>query len=130
MNRTHSIPSFVTLFSILTLFSTGCHPKTPSDITQEKNLIYDLEMIIPADEMADPPDVAALIHDIKEQVLTLEKGVKGEDPVFLESLSPLKQTLHDLNTTLTGLNPELEETKGLLKDLQSQIETINAQFQE
>ena len=119
---------FIFSFLLLSVLLTGCHPKKPSEISLEKKLPYEMEMIIPAEETEEFPDVAALVSDLKEQVSTLEKGLKGEDPQFLKTLDPLQQSLKELDVTLNGLDPMLIEVDAMIGDLQTQIDRINNQF--
>ena len=130
MKKKPAVSWFTILCLILPVLFAGCHPKKPSDITREKNLPYELEMIIPAEEMEETLDVTALVSDLKEQVSALEKGLKGEDTQFMKTIDPLRQSLKDLDATLKGLDPVLNETRGMIKDVQNQIDRISNQFKE
>lgn len=115
----------------LMIFISACHEKIPSYAEREKTgEVPFIEMEIPSDHLKEIPDVAAIVHDLRLQISSLEKSFSGEDPTLKESLRPIEKSLKDLNTKLEGMDPQLEEASMVILEIMDQLETVRDEIQE
>jgi septal ring factor EnvC (AmiA/AmiB activator) len=117
---------------LLVLFTGGCRAgRSPFDESEEVGRTPEMiEMVNPGDTGEAPVDVAALMHDLREQSADLEKNFSGEKPELREKLRPLEQSLEDLQIKIEESSRTLTEAKEPLNSLQKKIETLRQEIQE
>ncbi|OQY34278.1 MAG: hypothetical protein B6241_05270 [Spirochaetaceae bacterium 4572_59] len=123
--------TYLILLFTFNLFYSGCTQKMPSYSEKEKaGEVPIIEMEIPSDHMKEIPDVAAIVHDLRLQISSLEKSFSGEDPTLKKSLIPIEKSLEDLNTKLEGMDSQIKESSKVLQEVRDQLDTLREEIQE
>ena len=102
---------FLYISAVLVL-SIGCKAKIPDYSEREKaGEVPEIQMDSPAENDELPPDVAGMLHDLRNEISILEKKLSGEIPELQDSLKPLVQNLNELKKDLNNAEPLLTGSK-------------------
>ena len=114
------------VLGLLLILTAGCKDKTPAYSVREA--AGEVPQVKMGDEEAqETVDVAALLHDLRSQIETLEDGISGKDPTMLQ---PIEESINGLRIMMDGIEPAARDAVSMLKDIEEQLETLKSGMEE